>query len=184
MAVCLLNPFITFPTAGGGVSTDTGWLICTACIDDGGGDTSWTLPSRATADDGSETTNVMDRDEDITNKLFASDFDAVLPDSITSVDGVTFKVQARRTTGDGCKLDNFRMKKNGTLVGSINNFNTNLTASVVDYEIGGASDLWGTTWLYSNINHADTGISFNIEATDDDATPGVDAVWMKVNYTT
>lgn len=126
-----------------------------SCVDAGGGSNSWTNPGNATVADGSTATAAFTGG---TGYLTWTGFGFSIPSGVT-IEGIKLEVYGSQTNTFGGAQD-VRLLKAGVQVspgtGNANAFGT--SPSTATY--GGASDLWGTTWTYSDINDSGFGAAW------------------------
>lgn len=96
----------------------------------------------------------------VSNYLEITNFGFSIPSSAT-INGIT--VTLYRTSDDSAFKDySARIIKNGT-VGTTDKSNPNIWTIYTPEQItyGGSSDLWGTTWSYSDINNSNFGFALS-----------------------
>jgi len=148
-----------------------------------GGDGAWTTPSNVYSDNGAYSTCYQDGSENAKTDILKNlGFGFSIPSSAT-IDGITVEVE-RKSSGTSSEDLLIQLYKAGTLVGTNKQSSTDYTTSDVIATYGGAADLWGTTWTYSEINDSTFGVAFQAEQMNSaDRTISVDFVRITINYT-
>ena len=163
---------------------DTGWQFAGTGGTDGSGDRSWVNTGNITADDASyaQVTNVDA--EQTSNFLVGSNFGLSVPSGAT-IDGIQIRYEWYGGSTRTCEVNSQRLRKAGVVsgTGQAGPGSAPFTPTVVT--IGGASDLWGTTWSSSDVNNSGFGFQVDIEETmdDDNNEVYVDYIQVKVHYT-
>jgi len=116
----------------------------------------------------------------------------------TTINGIEVNV-VRTTTSTSVKDDTVRLVKNGTITGSnyasasVTGYTACVspvtgancwTTSAATATYGGPTDLWGSSWEYSDINNLLSGLVFSASRTygTGSRTVSVDSISMKVYY--
>jgi hypothetical protein len=144
-------------------------------------------------------TNITDRDEvyatrqasgtGATNYLKANNFGLSVPSGATIL-GIQVSIKKLRTGGTtGNTRDNsLRLLDASGAVTGDNKADTATNWGTTDdtYVYGGASDLWGASWTYSDVNDADFGVVLSVAGatSGSDRTANVDNIRVIVYYTT
>lgn len=150
-----------------------------------GGDDSWANPSRITADDGSTSDVEMTLAGDESHWLVADTFNlSSIPDGATIL-GVTARLQVYTSgTGDRGDVIEVVIGKNDSTLGTIKTPNSDINSqSPLNYDYGGASDLWGLSLTAAEVK-AST-FQFRIATRSQGGTfrtHHVDAMWVNVTY--
>lgn len=99
---------------------------------------------------------------DTTNSLVGSNFGFSIPNTAT-INGVFFSFSRKSNAAAGTTVftDNVLLMKGGVPVGTAKRGGVHYTATYTPETWGGASDLWGTTWLPSDINDPTFGVMLN-----------------------
>jgi hypothetical protein len=117
-----------------------------------------------------------------TDILQCVNFGFTIPSGAT-IDGITVEIQ-RKSSGTQTSDFLVQLYKGGTLVGSDKASATAYTTSLVTASYGGASDLWGTTWTYSDINGSTFGVALQCQyGGASTRTASVDFIRVTVDYT-
>lgn len=156
----------------------------TLANDTTGGAAAWTSPSNAAASDGANATALLDPGGDTTTQyLKATNFSFSIPAGAT-INGILLEVKK-----DGGSIFDLGVQsvKGGAIAGDdkadfVTDWSTYAGASYASY--GGAADLWGRTWAYSDINASTFGAV--IDAQLDSAgiqTAYIDHIRITVYYT-
>lgn len=165
---------------------DTGWVIAgTGANDNSYGTVAWSSPGNITADDGVNASSNLDAfGNDPSNYLKATNFGHAIPTGAT-IDGIEVRYQAAEFTGDQVQEDRVRLvDESGTIGSTDRSDGQSFTDLFVNYDKGGASDLWGDTWTESDIE--DTDFGFVLATSVESGFFGmnmVDAMWTKIYYT-
>lgn len=139
---------------------------------------SWTDASNAAIPDGNAATFTPAGEATSSRYLNASGFGFAIPSDAT-IKGFIVEIK-RWSTSDGvgngvCYSDGVRLLKNGIRQPTIHDvgelFGTDTDAAHVI--LGGATDLWGTTWTPANVNASNFGVSLFATPTVDDADDGI-----------
>jgi hypothetical protein len=160
---------------------DTGWVIAGT-----GASVGWNNPGNITADDGSGADRELGSEEGTPN-LHASNFDFATA-GLTSgdtINGIEARVQAYCTTGSETQDNYIRLHKSETASGDNKAASQFLTTSYADYDYGGASDTWNSGYDADDLLDSGFGLQMGFyNTTKNTNTVYVDAVWIKVHYTT
>ena len=118
----------------------------------------WTNASNALTDDGSFASSNSDAGVP-SNTLEWTGFGFSIPSGV-SIAGITVEIRSRYHSTNGAD-SSVKLVKSGTIVGSNKAINSGFAANVwATQTYGGSSDLWGTTWSYSDINASNFGLAF------------------------
>jgi len=170
-------------------SIQTGWQIAGTVVNQSIGSTSWSIPSNATADDGSHTTNPNPGGAYpyASNYLTADNFGFSIPSGAT-ITGIQTKIGDAFADVDGeiyggsLQLHNNGTKISGTDTGGAGSWST----TVADKTWGGTASLWGKSdWTVADIEDADFGFRFVVHEYNGAGSPvaSVDYVAMQISYT-
>lgn len=108
----------------------------------------------------------------------------------TSICGIEVQIEkSSANTGFTTSIQDYEIKlmKSGSIVGSNKATSTDWTTSDATYTYGSNSDLWGSTWSYSDINDANFGIVISAQVNGIFGlypSARIDQVTLKVYYTT
>ncbi|MCP4379813.1 MAG: hypothetical protein GY798_00015 [Hyphomicrobiales bacterium] len=171
---------------------DTGWVIAGAGASvTGVGTAAWSNPGNVTADDGTNASSSSNTKNTQLNYLVASDFGFAIPANAT-IEGIEARFQVRDSLDVGGPVPVASIthvligKDSSTLSNDLEAGAPVVTAAFVDYDYGGAAELWGLTWSAADINastfQALLSMNLNVGATIFAGLPQVDAIWMKVHY--
>ena len=180
----LINPFISFPTAGGG-PTDTGWVAAGLGTNGGGGDSgTWTNPNNIAAA-GTPYAVGSQASRDQGPRLYATTFGFAIPGGATLL-GIETRINCR-WSASLIELDFIQLIKAGAPAGTAKGSTQSISGTFTDYDHGSSSDAWGftlgSTLTVSDINLSTFGVSHQF--VDQDAgteTIDVDQVFIKVHY--
>lgn len=115
----------------------------------------WTNPGNITLNDGSLATASLSGSDDWSPYLKGTNFGFAIPtDSIIA--GIKLEIN-RKNNGFAAKDDVVKLVKGGTVVGDNKASATSYPASLTVENYGDSTDLWGTTWTYSDVNASDFG---------------------------
>lgn len=154
---------------------DTGFVLCTATSIIDIGAVNWTNPGNVTADDGSNASTSPGASAD-SDFLCAITYGLALPTGAT-VNGIEFQLDRNYS---GTLVSNiFATKDGASLAGSGKN---GAGGSGLE-TLGGAADLWGTTWTEAEVEAAEFGVAISFNGGGSGGTATLDAVWAKVYYT-
>ncbi|MGB9847751.1 MAG: hypothetical protein ACPLKV_00850, partial [Minisyncoccia bacterium] len=169
------------------ISTISGPNNPSAASDDSsnGGSVAWTSPTNVyTSNDVYASATIpggTDPDYYWTDYLKATGFGFSIPSS-ANILGIKVEVEAKASAASSIGLRALLVKA-GTPVG--NERGSLLTTSDVYYSLGGETDLWGTTWSYSDINNSNFGVVISAYNWDTLArTAYIDHIRITVYYTT
>ncbi|MFW6302652.1 MAG: fibronectin type III domain-containing protein [Bacteroidales bacterium] len=153
---------------------------------DASGDASWSNPDNTYADDANYAETVLSKGES-SDYLIAENFGFAIPGTAV-ITGITVEInrQADNTIYDNALF----LTKDGANDVGVDKAATGTgwpaTEAVASY--GGTADMWGTTWTPAEINSADFGVIFKVNA-DPGGSPhidhiaSVDYVRVSVTYT-
>lgn len=129
------------------------------------------------------TTDLMSNG-DISYYLIATDFNFSLPNS--TINGIVVEIEKRDGGGSGNIKDNMvKIVKGGIITGNNNSSGGNWSSVDTYSSYGSNSDLWGTTWTYTDINSSNFGIAISIKKNGAGTNDGeVDNVRITIYYTT
>jgi hypothetical protein len=185
----LLNPFIKYPSGGGGGPTDTGWLLPTTSATRIDGDASWSGLSNLYAIDGQFATCSTSA-YDITDRLVTHGYAITVPDTATIL-GVEIRWAAKESSsGTDMQISELMIVKGpyGDEAGTMKLPFDNLTNTLSLYTYGSDSDMWGlntATLTASDVNHALFGMQIGFDDSGGGGdTTYVDYSQIKIHYTT
>jgi len=115
--------------------------------------------------------------------LTETNFGFAIPSTAT-IDGIVVEVE-RRDNGSGNIMDNsIKIIQGGSIIGSQHSAGGNWPSSDTYKTYGNATDLWGTTWLYSDINASNFGIAISCKKAGAGNNQGeIDHVRITIYYT-
>ena len=148
------------------------------------GSITWTNCVNACASDDARTTASALLIGDKTNYLIVTGFGFSLPDFIP-VCGITVEVESSATGLLQIVSDNsIKLVKAGTIIGSNKASGSTWPSTDAVNTYGNSTDLWGTTWTYSDINDANFGVAISANLTSLSALPSarIDLVRITVHY--
>ena len=156
----------------------------TVANNSGFGADAWGLPANAEGNPATNVTNgtysliITKSTPAFSQYLYGTNFGFSIPSGST-INGISVSVTYQNSGTDYTT----KLLKAGSLVGS--NLATAATsptsATVVTW--GGSSNLWGTTWLYSDINNSSFGVAFAINITTSSVNPQCWGFAVTVTYT-
>lgn len=150
----------------------------------GGTGVAWSNPGNIVSDNGSDASTTFHKSADETEYLLADAFGFAIPSGAT-IDGIEVEIERQQedTRATWKDLD-VTLLKAGTATGDNNgDLATEWPTSMGVATYGGASDLWGTTWTASDVNHADFGVRLKADNTGSVYTARVDFIRITVYYT-
>lgn len=169
-----------FTNGKGELVTATGPLFPSTVANDATvGSIAWTNPGNVTADDASDATIV--NNDSISQYIKATNFGFSLA-ATEVIDGIEVTVN-RKCTG-GCQDNSIKLVKGGTIGGTDNSAAASWTGSYASNTVGSSSDLWGQTWLYSDINDSSFGVAFSSVMSDVIDTASIDFITITVYHHT
>ena len=163
---------------------DTGWIIAQSAVNDTGkGTIVWADPERVTADDGSNSTAILNINE--SNWLRSShNFENMLPiDSV--ITGVEVRVQIDGDASSTERVVEVQLHNGTEFIGTAKTPNTTIPNSPTNLDFGASDDLWDAVLNLIQIGFcAGTPVHFGTRADSDGSsiTISVDATWMKLHY--
>lgn len=145
---------------------------------------SWSSPGNITADDTSyATVTALPIQPTVTDYIRGTNYGFSIPSS-ASISGIAVKI-GRYAGNTDIRDDIVRLVKGGSITGD-NKAATGTTwahsGSVEEASYGGSSDLWGTTWTYSEINASDFGVVLSAKNYDPTA-PNLYVDYMQITVT-
>lgn len=145
------------------------------------GTPTWSDPANAAAEDGSSATVIVGAGVS-SQYLMATNFGFTIPAGAT-IDGITVEIKkAEGDTGDDLTDSRVRIVKGGAIGTEDKSDVTEWPTTLAYTTYGGAADLWGETWTYSDIN--DSGFGVVISAVSTPAADGsIDHIRITVTYT-
>lgn len=162
----------------------------TVANDSSAGDGDWSNPSNVGATDTTYATIVLNGTGAVltSHYLKATTFGFSIPSGAT-VNGISASVirKASQQTSTKFAVDSsVKLVKGGTIGGTDKaDTSTKYLTSDGTATYGGSADLWGQTWLYSDINASNFGIAFASDgnAFTNNQTVSVDSITLSVTYT-
>jgi len=148
----------------------------------------WLNPENAKLQDDTPTNATFTTtSEDTSDILRLTNFGFDLPTTVTDILGIEILIDRYANESNSITDGSIRLLKDGSPVGNDNASTTPWTVGDSDtYAVYGASnDMWGTTWLYSDVNNANFGVELfvNYTGTVNDAKAQIDHVNITVYYT-
>lgn len=114
--------------------------------------------------------------------LVLTDFGFSIPSTV-NVDGIFVEIEKRDNGSGNIKDKSIMIVKGGSIVGAEHAAGGNWSSSDVYKTYGGATDLWGTTWAYSDINALDFGIAISCQKAGPSTNQGeIDHVRITIYY--
>ncbi len=134
------------------------------------GSVAWVNPTNVTADDGTTTTVDLPTNGNQSHYLMATNFGFAIPTS-AAILGIQAEWNIwRESLGATIVMYSVKAVKSGAISGSemaAGEAIGTTTSTFISY--GGASSLWGLTWLPSDINASNFGAVLSVRATATDA---------------
>ena len=98
--------------------------------------------------------------------------------------GITVEINRYCSNSNNCDDRYVQLIKGGTVTGSNLFSATRYPTSPATASYGGTSNLWGTTWIYSDLNDSTFGVLYQgNDTTNNNATVYVDYIRVTVSYT-
>lgn len=148
------------------------------------GAVAWSNPGNAAASDDSWATAVIGAAVTPSEYLKATNFGFAIPTGAT-IDGISVSVERSATQANRVADNAVRIVKGGS-IGSTDKADgaTPWPTSDGAANYGGAADLWGETWAYSDINNSGFGVAISAASTGSGTrTARIDLVTITVTYT-
>jgi hypothetical protein len=171
------RPTLVLATASSGPNyPDSG------AYESGPGTIIWNFPGYVTADDSNYATASLGINV-ISYYLKATDYDFTIPTNAT-ITGIEVKIGRFASGSNDIRDYEVRLVKGGSVTGD-NKADTGTTwptGSPAEVTYGSSSELWGTTWSYSDINATNFGVALaakNFAAT----APMAEVDYMKITVT-
>lgn len=165
--------------------TTTGPNYTSTASDDAGvGSRTWSTPTNAQVDDGTNTTVTGVADSTVqTHYLKALNFLFSIPAGST-INGVTLEIKKMIVMGTG-KDNIVKLVKAGTVSGNDKADTATSWGTIAYKTYGSSADLWGLTLTPSDINDSTFGavISASITSSVGAGSVGVDAIRITIDYT-
>ena len=151
--------------------------------------TGWTSPTNIEGSSTFAAVSVTAGDDYVENPLIGTNFGFAIPTGST-INGISvaFTRKVSSTVNFTGYTDSIQLWKAGSAAGTAKTPGYVWTASAVAETAGSTSDLWGTTWAYSDINNS--GFGFQMVAEGDNTAGSinrilsVNAYSITVTYTT
>ena len=158
----------------------TGPYFPTAAADGGGPGGVWSNPTNAEVDDGVYASGDISMGGEQTNYLQTTGYNFNLPPTAI-IDGIYVEFEA---TGTNAATLGLSIMKGGVTAGTSKVGVEGWPASETWFGYGGSTDLWGATWLYSDINNSGFGAAVSAYNTHGGGTALIDAVRITVYWHT
>lgn len=150
------------------------------------GNIAWTNPNNSQASDNVYATSQLDPlGPDLSHYLKATNFGFTIPTGSTIL-GITVEIEISKAVGPGTTMadNSCKIVKGGTISGNENKSVTAYTTTDTYLTHGSASDLWGLTWVVSDINASNFGVAISSNSTGANvATAQIDHIRITVTYT-
>lgn len=153
----------------------------TATTNGTGTDSQWSNPANIFADDGSTANSSFFNTIFQTQELNGGTFGHNIP-SNAIIDGIKAEMEVVSSNRWATFNSYFRLKKAGVLVGDDKITTASVSSGV--YSMGGATDLWGTTWTPAQVNAANFGFGFvaGMTSSPNDFSIAIDFVRITVYW--
>lgn len=157
------------------------------------GSVAWTTPANVTANDntGTSAASLSSLGSPTSQLLQATSFGFSIPANAT-VNGISVSVK-KGFTGTNIWDNSIKIMKAGTATGTEKADTATIWSQVTSCSVGtgwgtasygGAADLWGTTWIPSDINASNFGVQVQAQNKNSStSTACVDVVSVTVTYT-
>jgi hypothetical protein len=143
------------------------------------GAVAWTNPGNVTAEDGNSATATVGLASD-SQYLFATGFGFSIPAGAV-IQGIQAGVKHACMNGD-VQDEKIRIIKGGVVGTTDRSSASAWPTSLTFAQYGGGSDLWGLTWLPSDINASNFGLAIQAQSSFSD-TAAIDVVYITITYT-
>lgn len=145
----------------------------------GGAGGAWENPTRVVASDDSRTVVTIGTSTEL---LAATGPGFAIPSGAT-INGIVVEIESRESSDADSTLDEVFLTKDGTSAAGSDMLSgtQSLTTTEQYYTVGGATELWGTTWTEAEIEASTFGAL--IRATKGSSNPQIDHVRITVYYT-
>ncbi len=168
--------------SSGTTSFDTGWLSpSTGANFDNGGAADWSSPGQISTSNNAYAIAAGSKGT-TTQALRATQFGASIP-SAAIITGVEMRFE--RQDSGSVKDSDVRLLKAGTETGT-NKADTGTTwpaTDTVSGTYGSSTDLWGASWIPSDINNSNFGVSIAADNLGGAENAAVDHIELKIYYT-
>ena len=121
----------------------------------------WGTPTGIESNSTFATYSIPASTDENTGALLGSNFGFTIPSTAT-IQGISVTIAEKTTAGLTADVYQIQLRKAGTNVGTFKS-GANWPLTVADETFGSGSDLWGTTWTYSDINNSGFGVSVIVE---------------------
>lgn len=146
----------------------------------GGGGKVWVNPTNIEANDSLSAVVTFIGAQATSDDLIGTGFGFSIPSTAT-INGILLEISTNSTNGN-CGDSHVRLLKGGSPAGSDKATGTFFLSSAI-FSYGGASDLWGTTWLPSDVNAANFGAGLVVGCTTTPDSAQIDFFRITVFYT-
>ena len=147
------------------------------------GAVAWSNPGNAAASDNSYATAVIGAAVTPSEYLKVTNFGFAIPTGAT-IDGITVAVEHSSSQANRVNDHAVRIVKGGTIGSTDKGSATNWPTSDASVNYGGAADLWGESWSYSDINDSGFGAALAAASTGSGTrTARIDLITITVAYT-
>lgn len=166
--------------------SDTGAVSCGTGADDSGvGSVAWSLPENITALDFEAATIISSTSSVISHYLKATNFGFTIPAGAT-IDGIVVEWNRSSLLSSSRRGTDYRSRiVKGGSIGATDKSVAGFWPSTPAYQsYGGASDLWGETWTYTDINDSTFGAVIAAIGESTGLRVGIDHCRITVYYTT
>jgi len=143
------------------------------------GSVAWVNLSNVAASDDTYATAVLIHPQ-TTYYLKATNFGFSIPMG-NKIDGIEVKAERKESFG-GAEDNSIKLAKGGTIQGDDKSTGVDypLTDGIITY--GGATDLWGLTWMLSDINASNFGVGDSAKSLPGAPLPQIDHIEITVYY--
>ncbi|NQY11833.1 MAG: T9SS type A sorting domain-containing protein [Flavobacteriales bacterium] len=142
----------------------------------------WTSVSNVGASDDVYATATPD--EENTRRVRVTDFGFAITDG-DEIEGIEVTVEWAADNADRIFEKQIKLRKGTSLVGTNNSSNAVITTTETITTYGGATELWGETWLESDIESANFGVQVKAKETGDGTnTISIDHITITIYHST
>lgn len=165
---------------------DTGFIIVGTGVNDASyGDEAWSSTDRIETDDNLLASTGFLSSGETTQYLKGTNLGLTTTEvpAGSTIDGIEVRVQALFIFS-APDFDRVRLvDEDGTIGATDRSAGETLTDSLVDYDFGGAADLWGDSWSDTDVIDVDFGTVVSFVRAGSSAVSRVDFIAVKVYYT-
>lgn len=163
----------------------TGAVFAGTGATSGGNGSSWSNPTRVSANDNSNTTSsISGNGTTYSETLHATNFGFSIPSDAT-INGIQVSIGRFASKSSSLQDRSVQLIKSGNATGdNLGATSTNWPTSEAVADYGSTSNLWGTTWTPTQINASNFGVALSVDNNNSNSrTASVDYITVTVTYT-